>query len=114
MMEVIELIKLITSCLLVLFTLITIILKVFKHSSSKKVAASADNVLKLIEKAKEFIIIAEGIINFKGTDRKEWVMTKLEKFAIDNDIKFLEEEASKIVEDLIDFSKKVNIKEEVL
>lgn len=91
-----------------LLTVLGVVLTIFSKSKNSKVAAASKKLLFLTNNARVFIAQAEQIANFTGVDKKEWVMTKLNQTAIENNITFDETSAGKIVEELIEFSNKVN------
>jgi hypothetical protein len=52
--------------------------------------------------------IAESYYNYLGEEKKAYVLTKLNQYALDNGITFDEEKASQKIEELIALSKNVN------
>ena len=71
----------------------------------------------MLEKAEEvtkniipFIVEAEKFINYTGIEKKNYVMTRLNQYAIANDIKFDQEEISNKIEELVELTKQVNKK----
>lgn len=91
-----------------LLTVLGVVLTILSKSKNSKVAAASKKLLFLTNNARVFIAQAEQIANFTGIDKKEWVMTKLNQTAIENNITFDATAAGKIVEELIEFSNKVN------
>ena len=57
------------------------------------------------------IIDAEAFVNYSGAEKKEYVLTKANRFAIENKIPFNETELSDKIEELIILSKEVNKRE---
>ncbi len=49
-------------------------------------------------------------MHYSGEEKKEYVMTKANRYAIENDIAFDEDAVSEKVEELITLSKEVNAK----
>ena len=86
-----------------------IILFIKKSVKNKKLT----NVLEMAEEFTERIIPyikeAEKLIHYTGEEKKNYVMTKLNQYAIENKIKFNQEEASKRIEELVGLTKEVNI-----
>lgn len=75
------------------------------------------NLKKILEKAEEItkeiipcIMEAERFVNYSGEEKKTYVMTKLNQFAIANDISFDAETTSSKVEQLVALTKEVNVK----
>ena len=54
--------------------------------------------------------IAEGFTNYSGEEKKQFVLTKVNQFAIENGLKFDAEETAAKVEKLINLTKKINTK----
>ena len=52
--------------------------------------------------------IAEQFTNYSGEEKKEYVMTRVNQFALENKIKFDSEAVNEKIEELIGLSKKVN------
>lgn len=81
--------------------------KFVKNKKLKKVLEKAEEVTKKII---PFIVEAEKFINYTGEEKKNYVMTKLNQYAISNNIKFNQEEASNKIEELVELTKQVNVK----
>lgn len=90
-----------------LITTLTFVVKFCKSVKARKVAEQtieiANAVLPYIEQAEKFI-------NFSGEEKKEYVMTKANQYAIAKGIEFDAEAVSNKVEELIFLTKQVNIK----
>ena len=50
-------------------------------------------------------------MNYSGAEKKEYVMTKINQYALENHIKFNQEEISKRIEELVALTKEVNVKD---
>ena len=87
-------------------TTILFLKKFVKNKKLKKVLEKAEEVTKEII---PYVMEAEKFINYTGEEKKNYVMTKLNQFAIKNNIKFNEEEASKKIEELVALTKQVNV-----
>lgn len=57
---------------------------------------------------KSLIVEAEKFSNFTGEEKKEYVMTKANRYALENNIPFDESTVGDEIEKLIDLSKNVN------
>lgn len=81
--------------------------KFVKNKNLKKVLEKTEQITKEIIPC---IMEAEKFINYSGEEKKSYVMTKLNQYAIVNNIKFNSEETSRKVEELVTFTKEVNVK----
>ena len=57
-----------------------------------------------------FIREAEKFTAYSGAEKKAFVMTKANQFALKNNLAFYEEQVSEKVEELVTLTKQVNIK----
>ena len=89
----------------IVITAIGFIIPLCKSEKAKKVANSA---LKITEVLKDGIIEAEKFVNYTGAEKKEYVITKANQYAIKNNIDFNEEAVSEEIETLVDLTRKVN------
>lgn len=90
----------------------TIITAIAKNSKAAKIAKTASNLLLVIEAIQTFVTEAETIVGFTGANKKEWVMTKVNQYCIQHNIEYDSQKVSDKVEELLDFSHKVNAKKE--
>lgn len=81
--------------------------KFVKNKKLKNVLEKAEEVTKNII---PFIMEAEKFINYTGEEKKKYVMTRLNQYAIENNIKFNQIETSNKIEELVELTKNVNIK----
>lgn len=88
-----------------LITTITFLSKFLESAKAKKVA---ENIVKIGEAMIPYIEQAEAFVHYSGAEKKEYVLTKANRFAIENDIKFDAEAVSNKIEELVDLTKKVN------
>ncbi len=108
-MEEIELILTLAGTVLGLFIAsVLFIVKIIRGSISKK---ELKNSYVLLEAVAPLMEIAETFTHYSGEEKKEYVMTKVQQFAIENGIKFDSEAVTNKIEELIDLSKNVNGKE---
>lgn len=89
-----------------LCTTIVFLKKFVKNKKLKKVLEKAEEITKEIIPC---IMEAEKFVNYTGEEKKNFVMTKLNQFAIINNIKFNEEETSNKIEQLVSLTKEVNV-----
>lgn len=108
-MEEIELILTLAGTVLSLFIAsVLFIVKIIRGSISKK---ELKNSYVLLEAVAPLMEIAETFTHYSGEEKKEYVMTKVQQFAIENGIKFDSEAVTNKIEELIGLSKNVNGKE---
>lgn len=62
----------------------------------------------LLDAVAPIVEIAESFTNYSGAEKKEYVLTNVNRFAIENGIEFDAELVSKKIEQLIELSKQVN------
>lgn len=92
----------------VLGLLITIITFIVKFVRSAKAKRGLEQTLKVSNAVLSFIREAEKFTAFSGEEKKAFVMTKACQYAINNKIKFFEEDISEKVEELVALTKQVN------
>ena len=108
-MENIELIfSLIGTCIGLIITLATII---GKYVSNKKAKRLAEQTIEICNAILPYIEQAESYIAYSGQEKKEYVMTKANQYAIEKDIAFDESAISEKVEELLELTKTVNAHE---
>ncbi len=106
-MEKIEQIIIIAAnCLGLLATFTGFLIPLVKNVKAKNKLVAIN---KLTSTLQTLIIEAEEFTNFTGTEKKEYVMTKANRYAIKNRIPFDEQLVSDKVEDLVALSKEVNV-----
>ena len=109
-MENIELILSLAGTAVSLFiACVLFIVKIVRGCITKK---KLKNGYVLLDAVAPLMEIAETFTNYSGEEKKEYVMTKVNKFAIENGITFDEEAVSQKIESLIGLSKEVNAREE--
>lgn len=94
----------------ILGMVITILTFIIKLSKSKKVRKTAEEMLVVSNKLCEYVEIAEGFKNYTGEEKKNFVLTKMNQYSIDNNIKFDSNYIIEKLESLIEITKKVNVK----
>lgn len=111
MKEKIEVILSIMAPLLTLLcTTIVFFQKFVKNKRLKYMLEHAEKITKMII---PYIVEAEELINYTGVEKKEYVMTKLNQYAIENKLKFDSNIISGKIEELLSMSKKVNYKDDI-
>ncbi len=103
-----EIITIISASLGLIATIIGFLIPLVKNIKAKNKLVA---IKKLTSTLQSLIIDAEAFVNFTGTEKKEYVMTKANRFAIENKIPYNEADVSEKIEELICLSKEVNKRE---
>lgn len=103
-----ELITLASAVLGIIVTATGLLIPLVKNAKARKSLAALNKLGEVLQK---FVIEAETFTNFTGAEKKEYVMTKANRYAIDNKISYDENAVSEKVEDLVALSKQVNNKQ---
>lgn len=85
--------------------LLTFLIKSVKNGKAKKFL---QNTLKITDVLQPLIITAEQFLHFSGAEKKEYVLTKANQYALDNCIKFDRDKVSELINELVSTTKKVN------
>lgn len=88
-----------------LVTTVTFLSKFIKSAKAKKVA---ENIIEISNAMIPYIEQAETYLNFSGEEKKEYVMTKANRFAIERGMKFDADAVSDKVEELVALTNQVN------
>lgn len=105
-MENLELfISLATTCIGLVVAVAAVIAK---YARSAKARKAAEQTIEICNALLPYIEKAESYVNYSGEEKKEYVMTKANRYAIENGISFDETEVSERVEELIALTKEVN------
>lgn len=107
-MNVQEILTLIGSLLPLLIAFLTFLVKFIKNEKAKKIL---NCTLELSKAIQPLIVEAEKFTHFSGEEKKQYVLTKANQFAIDNNIKFDQEKVSQMIDELVETTKKVNMRE---
>ena len=103
-----EIITVVSSGVALAGTIIGLAVSLIKSVKGKK----ASEALNLITNAvRECVAKAEEFKNYTGSDKKEWVLTKVNQFCIDRKIKFDPIEVSEAIEATIKLTNEVNKRE---
>ncbi len=105
-MENTEIILSISSAALgLLITTVTFLSRFIKSAKAKK---AAENLVKICNVIITFIEEAEGYLNYNGEEKKQYVMTKTNQYAIDNKIKYNAEIVSNKIDEFVALTQQVN------
>lgn len=100
-----EIITIASACLGLLATITGFLIPLVKNVKAKNKLTALN---KLSTTLQSLIIDAETFTNFTGAEKKEYVMTKANRYAIEHKIPYDEQAVSDKVEDLVALSKEVN------
>ena len=107
-MENLELIiSLAGTCVGLIIAIATVIVK---YAGSAKARKAAEQTIEICNAILPYIEQAESYVHYSGEEKKEYVMTKANRYAIENNIAFDEDAVSEKVEELITLSKEVNVR----
>lgn len=85
-----------------------VLITLIKNAKVKKYIT---NLMSITEKAKQYIIEAEKQINYTGSEKKNYVISRLLKVVVDNHIKNITvQDIDDIIENEINITNHVNIK----
>lgn len=87
---------------------ISILTLIFKLSKNKRIRKSTEELLILSEQLYNFIQDAEKFKNYTGVEKKNYVLTKMNQYSLENHLQFDEEYISNKLEELIGLTKNVN------
>ena len=105
-MENLEIIISIASAALgLLITTVTFLSKFVTNAKAKK---AMENIVKIGNAVIPYIEEAETFVHYSGEEKKQYVLTKANMFAIENKIKFNEQAVSEKIEELVMLTKQVN------
>ncbi len=92
--------------------LVTSVIFVIRMVKALKERNSMQSLSCLYDAIAPLMEIAEGFTGYSGEEKKQFVLTKVNQFAIENGIKFDAAATAAQVEKLIGLSKKINAKTE--
>lgn len=93
-----------TACSL-LAACITFAVKLYRAARDKKAAMTREQILKLLPTVIEQ---AERFMHYTGEEKKEYVLTRVNRFALDNGLPFDAAYVADKIEELVALSKQVN------
>lgn len=106
MEEIEQIIIIAANCLGLVGTITGFLIPLVKNVKAKNKLIAIN---KLTATLQTLVVEAEEFTDFTGTEKKEYVMTKANRYAIENKIPFDEQVVSAKVEDLVSLSKEVNV-----
>ena len=87
-------------------TTLTFLTRSILGAKARKVAEQA---IKFSEILMPYVSEAEKFVSYSGAEKKAYVMTKANQFALKYKIAFNEDEVSRKIEELVNLTKQVNI-----
>lgn len=90
-----------------LISTLTFLIKSIGNAKAKK---KASELLELCNVLLPYMEKAEKFVNYTGEEKKEYVMTQVNRYALENGIKFDYNVVSSKIEEYIELSKEVNAK----
>ena len=94
----------------VLGLLISTLTFLIKSIDNAKARKKASELLELCNALLPYMEKAEKFVNYTGEEKKEYVMTQVNRYALENGIKFDYNVVSSKIEEYIELSKEVNAK----
>ena len=90
-----------------IITVCTFIVKTVNNAKAKRIAEQA---IKISNAVLPFIKEAEKFTAYTGAEKKAYVMTKANQFALVHHIPFSEEQVSEKIEELVTLTRQVNVR----
>lgn len=110
--QIYKIASLVFSVLTIILGIVTVILKKSKSKKVQEIASKLEqatsNVITVKNIILDFMKQAEQFINYTGSDKKSWVITKTKEYCIKNKITYDDSLIESTIESLIEFSKSVN------
>lgn len=108
-MEAIKEIIIIASFVVGLITTATgFLIPLVKNRKAKKALEALNSIAGQIQ---PLVVEAERFVNYTGAEKKQFVLTKINDFAIKNKIPFDEAAASTLIEEIVATTKQVNMRD---
>lgn len=105
MQNINEIIAVASAALGFLATLAGLIVPLVKNVKAKKHLAA---LAKITSALKNFIVDAEQFTNYTGEEKKQFVLTRVSRYAQQNNLPFDEQEADDQLEEMVALTKSVN------
>lgn len=93
------------TALSLLVACVTFIVKLIKNVKQR---IAEQGATALLDAVTPIVEIAESMTNYSGSEKKEYVLTKVNQYAIENGIEFDANAVSDKIEQLVELSKQVN------
>lgn len=93
----------------ILGLLVTLVTYILKFVNDKKVKEKALGFISISNKLLELITEVEKYNSLSGLEKKNYVMQKINEYALNNNLKYDSEEISNKIEELVNLTRSVNI-----
>lgn len=103
-----QIIAVLGSAITLIAALLTFVIKFLKSSKAKRIAEQA---LKLTEILQPLIVEAEKFVHYSGEEKKQFVLTKVNQYSLENRIRFSSEVVGKQIDEVLLTTTKVNARE---
>lgn len=100
-----DIITILATAFPLLIATLTFLIKFVKNSKAKKVLQTT---LNFTEALQPMIVKAEEYSHYSGEEKKQFVLTQANQFAIDHKLKFNIDTVSELIEEIVSTTKKVN------
>lgn len=100
-----QILTLAATCLPLLAGLLTFLLKFVKNAKAKRIL---EHSIKLTQNLQPLIMQAEQFTHYSGEEKKNYVITRANRFAIENGMSFDENRVSVIIDEILETTKRVN------
>lgn len=91
-----------------IITTLTYMIKFVKNKKAKKIL---NGVLSVTEQLQPLIVQAEKFTHYSGEEKKQYVLTRVRQFAMENNLRFDETAVSEEIDELVATTKRVNARE---
>ena len=91
-----------------LITTATFLMKFLKNAKARK---AAETLIELSNAVLPYVKQAESFVNYSGAEKKEFVITKANQFAIEHGLSFDLSTVSTKIEELVTLSKSINTRD---
>lgn len=103
-----QIITIASACVGLLATITGFLIPLVKNVKAKNKLSALNKLTNVLQ---SLIVEAEKFTNFSGEEKKAYVLTKANRYALNNKILFDEQDVSCKVEELVALSKNVNVRE---
>ncbi len=91
-----------------IITTLTYMIKFIKNKNAKKIL---NGVLSVTEQLQPLIVQAEKFTHYSGEEKKQYVLTRVRQFAMENNLRFDETAVSEEIDEIVATTKRVNARE---
>lgn len=102
-----EIITIVSAVVGILITITSFLIPLVKNSKAKKQLTAVNQIAGVLQ---NLVIEAEKFVNYSGEEKKQYVMTLANRYALENNLPYDEDYISAKIEELVSLSKQVNSK----